>query len=241
MDKSRSPFRTILSWLAKPDSIERSDLIFVLAGENDRKEYALRLFREQYASRILFSVGRFELRRFSGLKLPASIGLLRLASQWPPPRRHFFVFMDSRESYAEHVEPKRLGTLTEMDALSDWLKAHPEIRTVLIVSSWTHLFRLRMCCHALLPASVENRLVATPKDESRNHSMNTQQGEERGKYVLELAKIVLYPAVLILYRVRACTRRDPMQRRCVQQFDGQSPVSASPIRSPTSPLTLENR
>jgi uncharacterized SAM-binding protein YcdF (DUF218 family) len=177
MDKRHTPFRTILDWLAKSDSMERSDLIFVLAGEHDRKEYALRLFREQYAFKILFSVGRFELRRFSGLGLPASAGLLRLASEWPPQRRHFFVHMDSSESHAEHVEPNRLGTLTEMDALSDWLEAHPEIRTLLIVSSWTHLFRLRMCCHALLPTSVEYRLVATPEDESRNNSTNIQQSE----------------------------------------------------------------
>jgi uncharacterized SAM-binding protein YcdF (DUF218 family) len=241
MVKRRSPFRTILSWLAKPDSIEESDLIFVLAGEHDRKEYALRLFREQYASRILFSVGRFDLRRFSVLEPPASMGLLRLASEWPPPRRHFFVYMDSSESYAEHVEPQTLGTLTEMDALSDWLKAHPEIRTMLIVSSWTHLFRLRMCCNALLPASVEHRLVATPEGESKNNSTNIQQSEEHGPYLLELAKIVLYDAVLMLCRVRARSRRCPMQRHCVQHLTGQSLLSATPVRSSTSPLPMENK
>ena len=218
MDKRHTPFRTILGWLAKSDSMERSDLIFVLAGEHDRKEYALRLFREQYAFKILFSVGRFELRRFSGLGLPVSAGLLRLASEWSPQRRHFFVYMDSSESHAVHVEPNRLGTLTEMDALSDWLEAHPEIRTLLIVSSWTHLFRLRMCCHAFLPTSVEYRLVATPKDESGNNSTNIQQGEERGKYLLELAKVILYATVLLLCRVRVRTRRHPIRRRCVQHF-----------------------
>jgi len=223
MDRRNSPFRTILGWLTKPDSICSADLIFVLAGKQERKDYALRLFRDQFSPRILFSVGRFELRRFSALALPASMGLLRLASEWPPSRRHFFAYMDSKESCIQHVEPKGLGTLTEMSALCDWLKIHREIRTVLIVSSWTHLFRLRMCCKALFPASVTSRLVAVPKDESRKDSSNTQNAEERGQYVLESAKIALYAAVLALYRFRA------------------SILTANSISSPARPRTLENR
>ncbi len=241
MYKRRSPFRAILGWLAKPDSIDRADLIFVLAGKHERKDYALRLFWEQYSPRILFSVGRFEVRRFSTLALPASMGLPRLASQWPPSRRHFFVYMDGKKSYTQHVEPKGLGTLTEMNALSDWLKAHREIRTVLIVSSWTHLFRLRMCCDALLPVSVANRLVAIPKDESKNDRTNIQNGENHGQHLLELAKIVLYAVVLTFYRVRAHTVRDPKQQRCEEHLAGQSALRTNPISSPASPRTLENR
>lgn len=241
MDRRNSPFRTILGWLTKPDSICSSDLIFVLAGKHERKDYALRLFWEQFSPRILFSVGRFELRRFSALALPASMRLLQLASECPPSRRHFFVYMDSKESYIQHVEPKGLGTLTEMNALSDWLKAHREIRTVLIVSSWTHLFRLRMCCKALFSASVANRLVAIPKDESGKATTNPQSREQHGQYLLELAKIGLYATVLTIYRIRARTVRDPKPQSCEEYLAGQSILTADPISSPARPRTLEDK
>jgi len=39
----------------------------------------------------LFSVGRFEIRRFSKLALPIQLDLLKLAQDVPPTQRHYFV------------------------------------------------------------------------------------------------------------------------------------------------------
>jgi hypothetical protein len=44
---------------------QSTDLIFVLAGRDYRKHYALQLFKDGIAPSILFSVSRFEIRRFS--------------------------------------------------------------------------------------------------------------------------------------------------------------------------------
>ena len=109
-------------------------LIFVLAGRISRKDYALQLFREGLAPRLLFSVTRFEIRRFSKMALPIPLDLLKLA-QGGPPRRHFFVLFQGSECHADHVPPRRFGTLTEIESLARWLDANPEVQSLILISS----------------------------------------------------------------------------------------------------------
>lgn len=148
------------AWLSPADVPRSADLIFVLAGGMHRKQYALDLFRRGLAPRILFSVGRFEIRRFSKMALPAPLDLLQLAQRVPPPQRLYFVFFDGLQAQVEHVLPRRFGTLTEITALARWLEANPGIRSLLIVSSDTHLRRIRMCCRALLDGGTRLAFLA---------------------------------------------------------------------------------
>jgi hypothetical protein len=151
------------SWLSPEDAPRNADLIFVLAGMVNRKEYALELFREGLAPRILFSVSRFEIRRFSRMALPVPLDLLKLAQEVPPPQRHYFVFFEGQKVHVEHVPPVRFGTLTEIKALARWLTENPDIRSILAVSSATHLRRIRMCCRSLLNPTLEMTYLATPQ------------------------------------------------------------------------------
>jgi uncharacterized SAM-binding protein YcdF (DUF218 family) len=151
------------AWLSPADTPRKADLIFVFAGRVRRKEYALELFRQGLASRILFSVGRFEIRRFSKMNLPVPLDLLKLAQELPPPQRHYFVFFQGHEVWVEHVPPRRFGTLTEVDALARWLNANPDVRSVLLISSDTHLRRIRMCCRRFLRADAELSFLAAPE------------------------------------------------------------------------------
>jgi uncharacterized SAM-binding protein YcdF (DUF218 family) len=150
------------TWLSPADAPRSADLIFVLAGRMYRKDYALELLRQELAPRILFSVGRFEIRRFSKMVLPAPLDLLKLAQEVPPPQRHYFVFFEGQEVRNRHILPRRFGTLTEIDALARWLSERPDIRTVLIVSSATHLRRIRMCCRSMLDANIRLAFLAAP-------------------------------------------------------------------------------
>jgi uncharacterized SAM-binding protein YcdF (DUF218 family) len=161
-DQSPQRVPRLRAWLSLADAPRRADLIFVLAGRVHRKEYALELFRQGLAPRILFSVGRFEIRRFSKMDLPAPLDLLKLAQEVTPPRRHYFVFFQGQEVQVEHVPPRRFGTLTEIDALARWLAANPAIRSVLVISSDTHLRRIRMCCRFLLNPEMEKAFLAVP-------------------------------------------------------------------------------
>ena len=149
-------------WLAPADAPRDADLIFVLAGRVNRKEYALGLFRQGLSARILFSVGRFEIRRFSKMALPVPLDLLELAQEMPPPQRHYFVFFQGQDVQVAHVFPGRFGTLREIEALARWLGAHPGIRSILVISSDTHLRRIRMCCRSLLNPNVEVAFLAAP-------------------------------------------------------------------------------
>ena len=161
-DRSSHRWSRLRAWLSPADPLRSADLIFVLAGRVHRKEYALELFRQGLAPRLLFSVGRFEIRRFSKMPLPVALDLLKIAQEVSPPQRHYFVSFDGQGVHADHVLPGRFGTLTEIAALGRWLDANPQVRSVLIISSADHLRRVRMCCRSRLKAATKLAYLAAP-------------------------------------------------------------------------------
>ena len=184
----------VRKWLAPADAPRAADLIFVLAGRVHRKEYALGLFRQGLSASILFSVGRFEIRRFSRMALPVPLDLLKLAQQMPPPQRHYFVFFQGQGVQVAHVFPGRFGTLTEIEALARWLGAHPDIRSILVISSDMHLRRIRMCCRSLLNPNVEVAYLAapcSPPEQERRSAL-----ESTIDALLEIFKVLNYWALL---------------------------------------------
>src|SRR5713101_4201905 len=153
-------FRFFFNWLACADPVEHANAIFVLAGLKARKVFAIQLLVQGIASRVLFSVSRFEIRRFPELGLPQTIDLLRMAQSIPPPQRHFFVLLENQQFTAQRIRVRMLGTLTEIDALADWLGTHPQLSSLLVVSSGPHLRRLRLCRRVLLPRNLEIKFLA---------------------------------------------------------------------------------
>ena len=197
LDPAR-PLPGLHAWLSSADRARPAELIFVLAGHMSRKEYALQLFREGLAPRLLFSVGRFEIRRFSKMALPVSLDLLKLAQDVPPPRRHFFVFFQGTECHVEHVPPRRFGTLTEIASLAHWLDANPELQSLILISNETHLRRIRMCCRSLLPRGVEVALLATPNSFSDSVDQQSSAIQSIGSDLLEFSKVLVYRVLLTL-------------------------------------------
>jgi uncharacterized SAM-binding protein YcdF (DUF218 family) len=184
----------LLNWLARADSAASADAIFVLAGHKSRKLFAIQLLGQGIAPRILFSVGRFEIRRFPDLGLPQTIDLLQMAQSIPPPQRHFFVLFENQQFTVQRIPVRLLGTLGEIDALADWLLAHPEISSLLVVSSGSHLRRLRMCCRRLLRRNVKCSFVATPEESGSN-------GSNRKAILLECFKTACYLVFLPFWEV----------------------------------------
>lgn len=179
--------------LSGSDPVIGADLIFTLAGRQSRKIYSLGLFRQQRAKQILVSVGRFEIRRFADLDWPAPINLLQLAAPVPPPKRHFFVWENRGRTETKLVPKGRLGTWSEVRALADWLTDHPDVKSVLMVSSAYHLRRVRLCCLALLPERVEFRLIAAKaraSDPQRESWWRHQNG--RAVVIPEIFKLLFY-------------------------------------------------
>lgn len=159
----------------------------------------MRLLREGLAPRLLFSVGRFEIRRFSKMALPVPLDLLKLAHEVPPPQRHYFVFFRGQDVEVEHVPPSRFGTLREIKALAHWLTSHPDIRSILVVSSDTHLRRIRLCCRTLLSAEVELAFLATPSPEATHPQANPSLFAATKEELRELFKLAIYWVLLRTY------------------------------------------
>lgn len=177
-------------WLACADPVCNGDLIFALAGRQGRKIFALDLFSQGRAPHLVLSVSRFEIRRFSKLPFPVSVDLLRIAAPIPPPRRHFFVSLEGGRVRVVPVRRARLGTLSEVRALAAWLREHPDIASLLVVSSATHLRRVRMCCRVLLPKTLQVHLLGMPEE---NPSL---ERDPRTMVWAELVKLFGYWVVL---------------------------------------------
>ena len=193
----------IYGWLAHEDPVSKADLIFVLAGLQGRKECAATLFKEEIAPRVLFSVGRFEIRRFVRLTipLPPALDLLQIAKSISPPDRHFFVLLTGEQFEVNRIPVRKLGTLSEIDALADWLQQYPEITSLLLISSGTHLRRVRLCCRALLSPKLKTYLRAAPPAIPATDQRETQRPEQNLREILlELLKLACYAAFLPAWR-----------------------------------------
>src|SRR5215813_11449836 len=174
-------------WASPPNA----DLIFVFAGRDYRKHYGLELYRRGLANTIMFSVGRFETRSFSSLPLSVPVDLLKHASDIPPHQRHFLVSINAEGSHVQHVLPRRLGTLTEVEALRSWLEDRPEVQVIMLVSSRSHLHRVRICCQSLLGGRSQLHFVSPAAEpQEKNKLLST---------VLELVKTAGYWLLLTLH------------------------------------------
>ncbi len=192
----------LFDWLVRADPPAPADAIFVLAGLKSRKAFAIQLLDQGIAPRVLFSVGRFEIRRFPELGLPPTIDLLQMAQSIPPPQRHFFVLFESQQFIVQHIPVRALGTLSEIDALADWLKAHPHLSSLLIVSSGPHLRRLRICCRVLLPRNIETSFIAASEEGDAADQRNWWSGSSTRQIVLtECFKTACYLVFLPLWKM----------------------------------------
>lgn len=79
------------------------------------------------------------------------------------------MWLQGGEAWAERIAIGRFGTWSEVVALARALDQHSGISSVVVVSSWYHILRLRICCHALLPKPLRIRFVSS------------RDGNEKGK------------------------------------------------------------
>jgi hypothetical protein len=190
----------IHAWLGRANGIgDRADLIFVLAGRQSRKRYGLQLLREQKAPSLLLSVARFDVRRTAQLDIPAQIDLRKMAAAMPASQRHFFLLVANGGCSAERIRTGRLGTLSEIKALAEWLLDRPSLRSILIVTSGSHVRRVRLCCGKLLSNGLQFHIITVPAEMAEE-----EHGWSRAANLFaELGKLVAYWLVLLPRRARA--------------------------------------
>ena len=193
----------LYDWLSPSDTVCSGDLIFVLAGRQSRKLFALELFRQGMAGCLLLSVGRFEIRKFAQLVSREEIDLMPLAASTPPAQRHYFVTLGAGKAQADRIPRGRFGTLSEIRALAEWLRSRSDIGSVLVVSSAPHLRRVRLCCQTLLPSRLRLHFLATPDDGCLARGTWWHNRHSRALVLKELGKLLIYRLL-----VTAARRRD---------------------------------
>jgi DUF218 domain len=208
--------KKLYSWLAVSDPCCDSDVIFVLAGRECRKDYALGLFSEGWAPILLMSVGRFEIRGFSKLAVPAAPNLLALASSTQPRLRHYFVELTGEGAKAQRIPLSRFGTLREIRAFADWLRRNNSIRSAMIISSGFHLKRLRLCCQHLVTGGIKLYFVAAPEKETYSAEKWWRNPHGRKLVLSEVLKVAIYKVLLVMLssRLRLSSQHLHDRTRC---------------------------
>ena len=192
--------------LVRAETLEKADLIFVLAGHRNRKVYGARLFHDRWAPQILMSTGdppyiarvlQKELESISLVDPQVWTRIQETASLPSLWEGQFFVGLDSHQWFIEPIRVKWFGTLSEIKALSQWLQERPSIRTLLVVSAGMHLRRVNMCCRKLLSHHCQVRLIAVPEGMPDLCANGEQPRRETGRRILlEYIKLIAYRFVL---------------------------------------------
>jgi hypothetical protein len=178
-----------------------ADLIFVMAGKMERKDYGLVLYRAGLSPRLVLGVGRFEVSKMYRVALDHAVveELIALRDKTPADQRHFFVKLEAFGVSIEKRLPRRWSTYGEILDLRDWLKA-TNVRRVMVISTDIHLSRVavtfdkvfRGCpiefCYCPVPAS-DSSLV--------KREWWSRPGDRR--YVIsETVKLAAYRFILLM-------------------------------------------
>ena len=198
-----NPLRLLCDFLSVDSPARRSDLIFVLAGLPERKRFALKLFGEGLADRIILSVGRYEVRQAAPL-FAGGAELQQLARETAPQQRHFFVDFRGPSCHITVAPLTRRGTHPELVALASYL-ASTAVQSLTIVSTSIHLRRVRFCCHHIPYFSgIEIAYLAVPEEISSFQRANWWRRYRDTRYLIsEYVKLAAYS---VRYGVGNCDR-----------------------------------
>ncbi len=129
--------------LTSGDSAQPVDLIFVMAGRMDRKQYGLELYRAGIAPCLVLSIGRFEVSKMSDLDLEGVDQLIAARDNTRPDERHFFLKVDSSGTRIENIRLLRWSTYGEALGLRQFLEKE-KARRVIVISTDVHLRRVAL-------------------------------------------------------------------------------------------------
>lgn len=193
--------------LVTAEDLQGADLIFVLAGHRNRKLYGAQMFHAGWAPAVLMSstnpsyIARAieAVAGSSSHMEPIVWKQVHDAAVKPPPLKgHFFVLLDGQGWAVEAIPAGLFGTLREIKALGHWLRRHPDVRRILVVSAGMHLRRVGMCCRRLLPQGCEGRLIAVPADDPELYSRVGKPREGARQILQEWLKVLSYGVLLAL-------------------------------------------
>lgn len=183
--------------LTSRDSVQPADLIFVLAGRMDRKQYGLELYRAGVAPRLVLSVGRFEVSKMRSLDFAGFDELRMLRDRIAPDERHFFVTVDSSGTRIEKMKLPRWSTYGEAIGLRQFFEKE-NARRVILVSTDVHLRRVSVTFTRVFRSNpVEFLYLPVPSRLTSLKRDNWWTRSEGRRFVLkELIKLIGYRVIL---------------------------------------------
>jgi len=185
--------------LTRNDAVKPVDLIFVMAGRMDRKQYGMQLFSNGVSPKLVLSVGRFEVSRMAALGLDHFTELKRLRDQTQPEARHFFVTLDASCVRIDTAGIPNWNTYGEVLGLRRILQYEP-VRRVMIVSTNIHLNRVSVAVAKLCRGmQVEFRYCAVPDTLAATRRENWWlRTHDRQFVATELLKLAGYRIIVSL-------------------------------------------
>ena len=171
-------------WLHRQDQLERADFIIPLAGGTERIVYAVDLYHQGLAPKLLFAVEQ---------KRPQTARLQRLIDATGPLEMdpsefiskalvYFKVPHDDHVIYGKGI----VSTIEEAEALRRYLGDRPF--TAILVTSASHTRRAKMIFEYVLPNG-RFSIVAPPEESMRRWWANQRTAVQT---VAESAKIVFF-------------------------------------------------
>ena len=192
----------LYSFLTLSEEPANCDCIFVFAGIQERKDFGLSLYKAGYSPVLLFSVGRFEWRKFLTFGFKNNSEFRELVDRIPYYLRHFFVELNNQKNDScWAVQKGRYGTLAEVIALVEFIKKR-EFKSIMLISSAFHLRRINYVMRKLLNGyGIEINYVAVPEELSainRENWWKTPRGIKLifSEYIKLIAYRVLVPRYL---------------------------------------------
>ena len=125
--------------------------LFVFAGRPHRKTIAHEMMAKNDVADVIYSVGRFEWRRFSREFPEYATDLLPLVEQTPPLQRHFFIHVIGGEVRTQAVRKTKFGTMNEVLALKEYVH-NSGVQDLILLSDAFHLRRVRAVSYTHLRA-----------------------------------------------------------------------------------------
>ena len=190
---------TLYERLISLDDLQRVDLMLVMAGRMERKQYGLDLFRAGLAPRLVLSVGRFEVSKMRWLDLPGFQDLVQLRDRTPPDERHFFMSFDSFGVRIQKAKLARWNTYGEALAFRK-LISQEQARTVMVISTDVHLRRVALTFRRVcrdMPVQFVHCPVPSELSSVTKHSWWTRSRDRR--FVLkEAVKLIGYKVILLM-------------------------------------------
>jgi uncharacterized SAM-binding protein YcdF (DUF218 family) len=187
--------------LTLSDRATPADLIYVMAGKMERKDYGLELYQAGLSPRLVLGVGRFEVSKMYRVALEHAVveELTALRDKTPADQRHFFVKLDPSGVSIEKRLLRRWSTYGEILDLQDWLKAK-NVRRVMVISTDVHLRRVALTCTRVFRGTpVEFLYCPVPPrfGSPKKDGWWTRPGDRRF-VIKELMKLMGYRVILFL-------------------------------------------